>query len=303
MANKITINILIFILAAGGVFFYFLVSDLYGKLASLQLGYLELQNENNVLKANYDSLDKTYRTNLDNYSNLLDNYSDLNSDYEIIQTNIQSLQNNYDSLKSNYDSLYDEHYQLKGDLASLTSRYDSLETENLNLQELLSEYEKVPHSYYSMDTFKQYSNTWNDLSRFLKSDFKLPAEYEENLFDCSESSAYLEWSLENSGFDANIVVGPDPSGDSTNYHSWVLVSTTDYKIAIESTAFTSSQRSASLSWGRVPGVIYGDDNLIKHWENYYENYDESFTNIYEAIRDFGKSSEEWNWWLGAYGFK
>ncbi len=301
MANKITINILIFILAAGGVFFYFLVSDLYDKLASLQLDYLELRNENNVIKSNYDSLDKTYRTNLDNYSNLLDNYSELTSNYEILQINIQNLHSNYDSLESNYDSLYDEHYQLKGDLASLTSNYDSLETENRNLQELLNEYEKVPHSYYSMDTFKQYSNTWNDLSRFLKSDFKLPAEYEENLFDCSESSAYLEWSLENSGFDANIIVGPDPS-DSANYHSWVIVNTTDYRVVIESTALTSSQRSAWLSRGRVPGVIYGDDKLIKEWENYYENYDESFKNIYVAIRDFGKSSEEWNWWLGAFGF-
>ena len=284
-------------------FFYFLVSDLYDKLASLQLDHLELQMENSVIQANYDSLDKTYRTNLENYSNLLDNYSDLTSDYEKLQTNIQSLQNNYDSLESKYDSLYYEHHQLGGDLASLTSKYNLLETENRNLQGLLNEYEKVPHSYYSMDTFKQYSNTWNDLSRFLKSDFKLTTEYEETIFDCSEASAYLEWALENAGFDAQIVVGPDPSGDSTNYHSWILVYTTDYTVAIESTSLTDSQRFVWLSWGRVPGVIYGEDKLVKGWENYYESYDESFKNIYVAIRDFGKSSEEWNWWLGSFGFK
>lgn len=289
MANKIFINILILILAAGGVFFGFRVSDLSDRIASLQLDYLELQMENGVIQANYDSLDKTYRTNLDKYSDLI-------SDYEILHTNIQSLQDNY-------DSLYDEHRQLRGDLASLTSEYNLLETENRNLQGLLNEYEKVPHSYYSVDTFKQYSNTWNDLSRFLKSDFKLPAEYEKNIFDCSEASSYLEWALENAGFDAQIVVGPDPSGDSTNYHSWVIVYTTDLRIALESTSLAGSQRSAWLSWGRVPGVIYGDDKLVKGWENYYENYDESFKNIYVAIRDTGKSSEEWNWWLGSFGFK
>jgi hypothetical protein len=302
MSNRIIINILVFILAAGAVFCYFLISDLYDRISSLQLNYLELQNENNIIKANYDSLEKVYRSNLDNYNNLLDDYSDLNSEYQIIQTNIQSLQNNYDSLKSNYDSLHTQHDKLKSDLTSLTSKYDSLEADNQDLQELLDQYEKVPHSYYSMDTFKKYSNTWNDLSRFLKSEFKLPTDYEEDLFDCSESSAYLEWSLENSGFDAYIVVGPDPSGES-GYHAWVLVYTTDYKVAIESTALTSSQRAAWLSWGRVPGVIYGDDQLIKHWENYYENYDESFKNIYFAIRDCHRNSEEWDWWLGAFGFK
>ena len=51
MANKIIINILIFILAAGGVFFWLRVSDLSDRIASLQLDYLELQMENSVIQS------------------------------------------------------------------------------------------------------------------------------------------------------------------------------------------------------------------------------------------------------------
>ena len=72
----------------------------------------------------------------------------------------------------------------------------------------------MPHSYYSTDTFKHHENTWNDLDRFLTSEFKLPRDYELHVFDCSESSAYLEWALENAGFTAEIVVGPSPSGEA-----------------------------------------------------------------------------------------
>jgi len=144
--------------------------------------------------------------------------------------------------------------------------------------------------------FRHHENTWGELQKFLTSEFKLPREYELNVFDCSESSAYLEWALENAGFWAEIVVGPDPSGEGGMDHAWVIAYTKDYKVAIEATALTTRDRYIWLSWDRTPGVIYGNDNLIDYWENYYEKYDKRLKNIYIAIRESGYSRMEWNWW-------
>jgi len=151
----------------------------------------------------------------------------------------------------------------------------------------------VPHSYYPTDTFKPQRNTWERLTRFL-SEFRLPAYYELDVFDCSESAAYVEWALENAGFMADIVIGPDPS-DDVGYHAWIIVETIDYQVAIEATALSGRGRYVWYSWGRVPGIIYSEDTLIDGWENYYEGYDERFENIYMAIRQYG-NGQQWDWW-------
>ncbi len=179
-------------------------------------------------------------------------------------------------------------------MSQLQSSYNRLEAENRELQRLLDQYEKVPHAYYSTGAFPHHSNTYEELSQFLSSEFEMPRGYKLNVFDCSESAAYVEWALENAGFMAEIVVGPSPSGGGI-YHAWVLVQTIDYRVAIEPTALSGRGRYVWLSWERVPGVIYSEDTLIDGWENYYEGYDESFKNIYMAIRQFG-TSQEWNWW-------
>lgn len=46
-------------------------------------------------------------------------------------------------------------------------------------------------------------------------------EYEKNVFDCSELSAYAEWLAENCGYDTIIVVARRPG--KLGRHSWVVV--------------------------------------------------------------------------------
>jgi len=302
MKYSIVIMSLIVILVGGGVFGGLRLFDMSRQIDELNANYATLQTNYNNLQYGYNQLDMVYQELTNNY-NLLDaNHKALQSNYNSLDTDFQSLSADYDALTSDYDALESKHDKLSGEVSSLKAENKKLEAENRDLQELLSEYENVPHSYYSTNVFKQYSNTWSDLSRFLTSEFRLPGDYEENVFDCSETSAYLEWALENAGFDAKIVVGPFPQDSTGASHAWVIVNTTDYKVAVEATGLTSKQRSAYLSWGRVPGVVYGDDTLISGWENYYEGYDDTFRNIYIAIRDFGRL-QEWNWWEGFWGFK
>lgn len=302
MKYLMIIMVLALILVGGGVFFGLRITDMSYEIQELKASYATLQTSYNNLQSGYNILDTNYRTTLNNY-NLLDaNYNMLQSNLNSLQTDFQSLRSDYDALESDYTSLKSEHDTIKGELSSLEISYNKLQAENRDLQKLLSEYENVPHSYYSTNMFKHHTNTWDELSRFLTSEFKLPRDYELNVFDCSESSAYVEWALENAGFNAEIVVGHTPWDPTSGRHAWVIAYTTDYQVAIEATALTGEYNWAYLFMGRVPGVVYGEDELIRGWENYYEGYDDTHRNIYRAIRDFG-TSYEWNWWEGFFGFE
>jgi len=291
------------ILVGGGLFFGIVIVYMAGEINTLEANYITLQNGYTNLQSGYNTLDANYRTTLDNYSQLDANYNILQSNFNSLQSDFQSLTSKYNTLESERKSLESEHNELKGEVTALNSEIRQLKLEKSELQRIVDEYEKVPHSYYSMDVFKSYENTWEGLSKFLSSGFKLPRDYELNVFDCSESSAYLEWALENAGFMAVIVVGPSPSGEVGVDHAWVIARTRDYQVAIEATSLNTKDRYAALSWGRVPGVIYGNDTLIDGWENYYEGYDEEFKNIFIAIREFGYSDREWNWWEEFFGFE
>ena len=159
----------------------------------------------------------------------------------------------------------------------------------------------MPHSYYSTDAFTRHSNTWEELGEFLTYEFRLPRKYEVDVFDCSESSAYLEWALETAGFDAEIASGPTPWDTTSGYHAWVIVHTEEYKVAVEATALTGKHYLGYLYWNRIPGVVYSQDRFIDGWENYYDGYDETYKNIYYAIRD-DYATEQWDWWVGFWGF-
>ena len=302
MKYLIIISVLAVVLVGGGVFLGMRVTSLSVQVSDLKLNYATLQGSYNNLQAGYNTLDIDYRTTLNNYNQLNDNYLTLQGSYDSLNRVNQSLTVRIGELETSYEILEKEYDNLNREVSLLRSENRELERDNDYLQGLVDEYESVPNSYYSTGTFKHYENTFEELGRFLASDFKLPRDYELNVFDCSESAAYLEWALENAGFWAEIVVGPDPSGEAGIDHAWVIAYTSDYKVAIEATALTTKDRYASLSWGRAPGVIYGEDNLIDYWENYYENYDKTFKNIYAAIRQFG-TGQEWNWWEGSFGFE
>jgi len=227
-------------------------------------------------------------------NNLTIKVNELESEYAGLQSDYDSLHSSYNSLRSDYDTL-------QGRMSELQSNYDELEAENEYLRGLLEQYEKVPHNYYSIGTFSRHANTYEELSSFLIWDFELPRGYERDVFDCSESAAYLEWALENAGFDAYIATGPTPWGPSSGYHAWVIVYTTDYNVAIEATALTGGYKFLDLFLLRTPGVVYKDDSLIPGWENYYDGYDHLYKNIYLFIRAHG-NIEECNWWEGYWGF-
>jgi len=309
MKYLIIIMSLIVILVSGGVFFGLRLVDMTERIHELELNYATLQFSNDNLKSSYDALEDSFQTTMNNYNALDTNYKMLDSYYNSLSSQYQSLENdylrlesNYESLESDYTSLKSEHDTLKGEVSSLKISYSKLQTENRDLKRLLSEYENVPHSYYSAGSFTRHSNTWDELCEFLSFEFFLPRGYEENVFDCSESTAYLEWALENAGFDAEIATGRTPWDTTSGYHAWVIAYTTEYEVAIEATALTGEYNWAYLFSNRIPGVVYGDDELIPGWNNYYEGYDKTFQNIYYAIRNW-QSGEEWNWWEGFWGFK
>ncbi|TET26466.1 MAG: hypothetical protein E3J67_01485 [Dehalococcoidia bacterium] len=255
------------LLASGGVFSGIKITDMTRQLNELQLSYTSLES----------------------------NYNSLGSSYAVLQSNYNSLESDYESLQSSYDVL-------QGRVSELQFSYDRLEAENRELKRLLDQYENVPHSYYSIEAFPHHSNTYEELCQFLTFEFALPTGYKAHVFDCSESSAYLEWALENAGFDAYIATGRTPWEPSSGYHAWVIAYSEGYRVAIEATDLTGEYYLSYLFAGRIPGIIYGDDPLIPGWENYYEGYDTLLKNIYEAIRSY-RTTEEWNWWEGYWGFK
>jgi hypothetical protein len=89
-----------------------------------------------------------------------------------------------------------------------------------------------PDYYYSFaEEYVNYryiipeEHTIDDLSAFLNR-LEFPV-YRLDEFDCSDSSAMLEWLLEGAGFEAFIV--------KSDAHMWVQVETSDGLVAIEAT--------------------------------------------------------------------
>lgn len=268
MKYKIIIGLLVLVVIGGGAFFGIVLVTMAEIINEIELDYANLQTSFNNLQQGYNQLEKGHN----------------------------SLQANYNSLESDYDSLESDYYLLKGEVKSLQSDYNDLLDANRELEALVSQYENVPHSYYSADAFEPHSNTWEELEKFLTYEFRLPRKYEEDVFDCSEASAYVEWALESAGFDAEIVVGPTPWEPTSGYHAWVIVHTEEYKVAIEATVLTGKYYLGYLVRNRIPGVVYKGDKIFSGWENYYDGYDETYKNIYFTIRSY-HATGEWDWWV------
>lgn len=227
---------------------------------------------------------------------------ELESDYATLQSDYYSLEYSYSLLESNYESLHSDYYILQGEMSQLESSYSQLQAENESLRQLLKQYEEVPHAYYYTGPFSHHSNTYEELCWFLTYEFYIPGDYEVDVFDCSESAAYLEWALETAGFDAYIATGRTPWSPNSGHHAWVITYTKDYIVAIEATALTGEYYLWYAFTGRVPGIVYSNDLIVPGWHNYYEGYDNLYNNIYQVIRNHG-STEEWNWWEGFWGFR
>lgn len=263
-----------------------------------------LTSEHEALVSSYNNLQQKFESVSSNYEQLHEKYLLLQSDYQKLQQDYNSLRSNYEELersagtwKSKYDQLLQDYNALKAKYDSLQDRVDELEAKVAELESLLREYENVPHGYYETNYFAS-NGTARELKGILKRAHEmLSRDYMAGVFDCSESAAFIEWVLEDAGYDAYIAVGPAPWDPDAGYHAWVIAYTKDgYVAAIECTITTSSR-----SWLELElldyGIIYGDDPYA---EGYYEGYDHLFKNIYQAIRYYG--AFEWNWWEGYWGF-
>jgi len=201
-----------------------------------------------------------------------------------IQANNNSLQSDLDLLEIQYhnlslvaDSLEDNLSQLQDDYSELQQDYRLLEWENEDLRDELELYDSIPHNYYPSSSNLKYDNTWAELRYYMNYTAELPRSYQEGVFDCSEISAYLEWALENVGFDAYVVAGPTPWEDS-GYHAWIIVYTVEYTVAIEATSLE---------------IVYSNDPFC---DNYYDGYDDIYRNIYEIAKQYRGNMQEWDWW-------
>lgn len=117
---------------------------------------------------------------------------------------------------------------------------------------------------YGVDDLESYLNRWQWSE----------GAYVRGKFDCGEMSAYIEWRLENEGYNTIIVVGQAPPKPEVR-HAWLLVETSSGKfMPVEATQY----------------------ELVK-WDNpyfdEYFSYDHSFETIFEAL-DYDYDS--YNWW-------
>jgi len=316
---------------------YNALNEEYGRLQdtymSLDASYKELKGKYDTLSEQYSRLEVKYDSLIKTkealgaelthmkleYNALSDSYNDLKQQFETVSSKYEKIRREYDSLKRNLEEIqtkYDEArssaQQWKTKYENLQQKYDELEfnnkmlTQRVNelekkvdeLENLLKQYEQVPHGYYETDLFHS-DGTAGDIINVLRQAHQMLArDYKEDVFDCSESAAFIEWVMEDAGYDARIAVGPAPWDPKAGYHAWVIVYTKDgYVAAIEPTITTRSLSIIELELLSY-GIIYGND---EHAKGYYEGYDHLFKNIYYAIRYCG-SVEEWNWWEGYWGF-
>lgn len=281
MRRNAAIIALAVVLAGGGVYAGLKINGLTQQTAELRSSYLDL--------------DTNYQALVTGYNDLQAGEWALENDYSDLQSSHAALQAQYDTLDSNYQALSQNYSILQGQASELSAEIQSLNSENARLQELVRQYEQVPQGYYTTGRFPYHANTLEDLYVFLDYEFRLPTSYQLGVFDCSESATYVEWALENSGFDADIVVGPPPWG-GTGGHAWILVNfSNDTMIALEPAALTSGLFPTDY------GLVGWEDPAIPEWRNYYQAYDAVCPNVYQAIKNTGTASE-WNWWEGYWGF-
>ena len=137
----------------------------------------------------------------------------------------------------------------------------------------------IPDPYYRDPG--PYVNNRSELIHILP---LLTDTYQEDYFDCSEMSAFMEWYLEGHGVDTIIVTGVrnqpyNISAGGFEYekgagaHAWIVSNVSGERILIEPTL------------ARV---------VPKSLEIYYIT-DKTYNNIYDAVRS-GRSVGEYDWW-------
>ena len=139
MKYSVIISALVVILVGGSVLLGLRITNLVDQVYELQ--------------SSYNTIDANYRTTLNNYNLLNNNYQVLQSNFNSLQTDFQSLTTQYNTLELSYESLEAENSELKNKVISLAASYHMVNLANIDLQKLLDEYESVPSSSNSTNTF------------------------------------------------------------------------------------------------------------------------------------------------------
>lgn len=90
--------------------------------------------------------------------------------------------------------------------------------------------------------------------------------YSEDVFDCSECTATVEWLLEGAGFQSKIVRNHGWGETVQGPHTWVQVETVDGLVAVETTALTHGMSSMR------PGIIARPDGEFLEYTSRYILY-------------------------------
>lgn len=149
------------------------------------------------------------------------------------------------------------------------------------LQEVFDPTREIPDPYYRSLGHGQNVTSGSELMQILP---LLNDTYQEDLFDCSEMAAFIEWYLEGHGVDTVIVTGKhdqpynvsiggfeytNNSGD----HAWVVANLSERRILVEPTL-------ARI----VPEAL----------EQYYSP-DGAYDDIYDMVGS-SRSADEYDWW-------
>lgn len=91
-------------------------------------------------------------------------------------------------------------------------------------------------------------------------------EYQEDVFDCSETSSMLEWLLEGAGFSASLATNSSLESVSFMPHTWVLVTLdTGDVVAVEATYLTQNNYAP-------PGIIESPDGRFREHSYKYRMF-------------------------------
>jgi len=181
---------------------------------------------------------------------------------------LQKQRNAYSKLENDYESLESENNYLQNQLDTLETTYENYVSTHTHSN---SEYDDAVFSFYYIKPEEQKFGVYELDNELYGLEWLHP--YKEDEFDCSEMSAYLEWHLENEGWNVMILAGDSPFGSGK--HAWLLVETSQGKyMPVEST-------NIQVVWWEDP-----------NFDGYF-TYDYSFDTIQEAI---AYSESEFDWW-------
>ena len=196
--------------------------------------------------------------------------------WQVTNSQLQKRNVEVQSLTSEVELLQLMTTQQQQEIESKDIQIENLEYEigskDIQISNLEYEVERAEFQFYYASLAKQRYGV-SDLEEYLNRWQWTEGSYVAGQFDCSEMSAYLEWKLENEGYNTVIVTGDSPFGLAK--HAWLLVQTSaDGYMPVEATTYS---------------IIYWSDI---YFDNYFL-YDYEFENIQEA---FDYSPNEFDWW-------